>query len=344
MNRNAIYGLVAVVLGFGAGVFYRSALGAEERAPAAAGKTPEQERWRRILREFPPDLSLPAEEKDRIKREFASVDVDQLPPEWRYGFLEERLWWAHRRGDWQDMLAVRDKLMAPGQKGQPLVDADLLYLIALYHTTVVFPPPADPEAVRETAPGPDWEKVAKEIGDKQEAYWREHYRNEAEAERICQYIVDHFDPKYAMVPTALSALAHFQAWQGKNSQCSENYKRLDQIDPAGLYSVDRVELAYAKLVPAAEALQDELQSLQRTKEVRVPLVYIDEALKLPTPQEKEAEFRRLAQKYANNERALSKIQMHLAELAGKRTWGIDDYTSRALTREGFTDHQKFRWE
>ncbi|MFH0794798.1 MAG: hypothetical protein V2A74_12290 [bacterium] len=256
------------------------------------------EQLRTLLDSFPA-RDKPEEENARVREAFFAVDVDLMPPEWRYAFLKKRLWWTQVSGDWEAMLAIRDRLMPSDDPNQPkgqkrsLLEVDLLYQIASYYTSTVFFPPK--------GSGIDMDKPGEA-----EAYFREHYQSDQEAEQIYQHIVDHFDLKYAKTADSLHLLAFCQAKQREWDIALENWQRAEDLNLDELYSIDRID--EGQNVSAAKQLEDEMFSLRIAKKMN-PQMIINTAINHSNPQVAFESISRLSRKYETD----TKIQKEVGE-------------------------------
>ena len=200
-------------------------------------------------------------------------DIDKLSPERRYAFLNVKLHDFQISGNWRGMLELRNRLMriddsdSKDTKHQPLIDADILYKVASYFDNTVFFPP---DAKLDMSSSFVFE------------YWKSHYRDLAEAERINQYIVDHFDLNYAPVANALSTLASIQSSRNNRIKAIENYKRFQNLDLNALYETDVYDNGSRKIVKAADRLKDDMINLKKLKEM-LPGLIASASAGLPLP-------------------------------------------------------------
>jgi hypothetical protein len=248
--------------------------------------TAQFENWRKILNDFPPNSDWSEERKQQTRDQFLAEDVDKMPSEWRYAFIDVRLWWYQVNGNWDGMIAIRDKLMSverPDPK-QSLLDADLLYKIASYFIHVVFYPPTGHASVTDM---------------EAHNYWKKNYFSDAEAEKIYQYIVDHFDMNYATTVEALDELAGCQLRLNKDQQALDNLKRLENINLSKLYSVDRIHVGLKAMRSGSEQLKkNELPSLEISKR-KLPENMAASVTGLPREKRLE-ELTRIEEKYKNS--------------------------------------------
>ena len=309
------------------------ALGQEVRsstAPTAA----QIERWQGLINNFPV-INGTKEEASRVEQEFLAENVAAMPQEWRYAFLDKRLWWFQVRGRWNDMLAVRDSLMKEPDAGttRSLLDADLLCEIATYFTHKIFLPPETDRATTMAkvlpAPGvfllPGANRTTTVSGPvlvletdllrtlpPDMAYWMEHYRDLTEGERILQYVVDHFDPKYEATVYALRNLAFIQSQQGKWSKSLENWKRWEAIPLDEVFSADRVHTGMKRVITAAEHLQRNRDDMEESKRI-LPNSMIDAARWLPGPQALK-ELVVIGEKYKGNAEVQKRVKTTIDQM------------------------------
>lgn len=268
------------------------------------------ERWRYLLGSFPPASMAFAseEEKARVAEDFLTTDVSQMPPEWRYAFLKVRLVSYQTGGKWDEMLAVRDELMKAQEPdpGRSPLDADILCQVARYFDGVVFFPPHD-HATSSLA----------EIGD----YYETHYRNRAEAKRIYEYILNHFDSRYVKTVEALNQLAYLHLSEGGGRAPLESFKRFEALNLDEVYSVDRIHTGRKLLQKAADHREEALRILRRCRE-NLPYSMIIVAQRLRPKEEAIRELSAIAQRYREDEKVQAKAQEILRSMFGVEDIGV----------------------
>jgi hypothetical protein len=264
-------------------------------------KKTKEERWSALLDEFPAQNDATDETKKKLVDAFMAEDVDKMPPEYRFAFLDKRIGWYMINGDWQGVLSIRDKLMAP-QSVDPkrsLLDVDILQEIAGYFSNIGFPPPGG------------FEKN-KQSGKEMMQYWETHYRNPSEAERIRQYIVDHFDLQYAKTADSLTDLAFDQGGRNKGDLALANWKRFEALDLSKLYRVPYFRSGYEKLDSGKDGLDQDIKNFKKCMPIYVGGM-INAASQLQ-PDQAQKEIKDIAKRYGHYKEVQKEAKEALARV------------------------------
>lgn len=192
------------------------------------------------------------------------ADTDNMPQEWRHRFITAQLFLYQLNGGWNEMLAIRDRLMNKKRvnKTDSLLDADILLEIKGYFCNVACYPPNE---IRKVEPNSEeYRKFACE-------YWETHYKDEKEVERILQYVVDNFDNNYAPVADAYFSLACSQKRLGKNDLALKNYQAFDAFDRTKLYCIPMLDSS-GKMLPVEEVFKDQTRNFDIAKTMVRPYI------------------------------------------------------------------------
>ena len=270
------------------------------------------------------------QEREATQAIFA-LDTDKMPPEWRHAFIDEQLFLCHRNGDWQRMVAIKNKIMSKKREGKKddLLDADLLRTISGYYVARCFPPPKE---VQKPGNEDEADKLALE-------YSQKHYADEKEEERILQYIVENFDPNYALVYLVRADLAGLRLNMHKPAEAMAGYQAVEGQDFKQLYCVPQVELNSGRMLSGKEVLERLYAPYLKEQKA----VVYREMLRVTNfmehiPDKAIEELRALRKKHLDDPELRAKLEARLRELSLKsdliipaEELGLPKVTSGTLT-------------
>jgi hypothetical protein len=265
------------------------------------------------------DLESGILQKDETKERKATqaiwmLDTDKMPSEWRFPFVDQQLFLCHRNGDWQRMVAIKNKLMSKKRVGKKddLIDAALLREISGYYAgTPYFPPPKEVQKPKD-------EKEANKFALE---YFKNHYKDPKERERILLYIVENFDPDYAPVYIARTDLAGLRLNMDRPADALATYQAIETQDFKKLYCLPQIELWTGRLLSGKEVF-DRLcppEYLNNQKnQIYQEMLRVSDFLEASSNVDKAIEeLRALRKKHLDAPELCAKIETRLRELSLK---------------------------